>query len=160
MHHALEIQEILLNIFDHRRLLDYWKSPGPDLVALARTCRAFKEPALDVLWKELNSLSPIAQCIPAASHPVSPDVVRLSRALVVLRLLNPPFFCHSSIRLVDYLPGPSGISFRVTHVAFVLYGALRRDFTSHPSKSSRTLLSPGHSSLTSVICVANINLVL
>ena len=70
MHHALHIQEILLNIFGHCCST----SPhGPDrrlstatLAALARACRAFKEPALDVLWSDLDDLTPLSRCIPEA----------------------------------------------------------------------------------------------
>ncbi|KAF8125009.1 hypothetical protein EV363DRAFT_1270918 [Boletus edulis] len=62
MHRALEIQEILLNIFGHCHY------PTTDLAALARTCRAFKDPALDVLWETLPDLSPLAQCVPEASQ--------------------------------------------------------------------------------------------
>ncbi|KAF8549996.1 hypothetical protein OG21DRAFT_1514611 [Imleria badia] len=67
MHHALEIQEILLNIFGHCHFPS-WDSAASDLPALARTCRGFKEPALDVLWEELVEASPIALCFPEASH--------------------------------------------------------------------------------------------
>ncbi|KAF8434373.1 hypothetical protein L210DRAFT_3410851, partial [Boletus edulis BED1] len=35
------------------------------LAALVRTCRTFKEPALDVLWSELVDLTPLPRCIPA-----------------------------------------------------------------------------------------------
>ncbi|KAF8555282.1 hypothetical protein OG21DRAFT_1483956 [Imleria badia] len=66
MHHALQIQEILLNIFGHFRRPG-WLRPT-DLPALARTCRAFKEPALDVLWEKLVNPSPLAKCLPEASH--------------------------------------------------------------------------------------------
>ena len=70
MHHTLEIQEILLEI------LGYCRSPRTtsstcDLATLARTCRAFKEPALDALWEELYNLSPLARCLPEASHQLS-----------------------------------------------------------------------------------------
>ncbi|KAF8550691.1 hypothetical protein OG21DRAFT_1487585 [Imleria badia] len=65
MHHALQIQEILLNIFGYSRDPSITST---NLPALARTCRAFKEPALDVLWKELHNPSPLAQCLPEASH--------------------------------------------------------------------------------------------
>lgn len=77
MHHALRLEEILLNIFGQ------CYSPRPtsrqrasrataDLAALARTCRTFKEPALDVLWTELVNLAPLARCLPEASHRVYP----------------------------------------------------------------------------------------
>ncbi|KAF8134933.1 hypothetical protein EV363DRAFT_1256796, partial [Boletus edulis] len=77
MHHALEIEEILLNIFDH---CDY--TPGdwryrdkPTLASLARTCRTFKEPALNLLWEELVHLSPLAQCLPEASHFINDEAL-------------------------------------------------------------------------------------
>ncbi|KAF8436244.1 hypothetical protein L210DRAFT_3452279 [Boletus edulis BED1] len=78
MHHALEIEEILLNIFHYSgcppglSAADQRKTATPDLAALARTCRAFKEPALDVLWSVIFDLSPLARCLPGASHPLPP----------------------------------------------------------------------------------------
>ncbi|KAF8434279.1 hypothetical protein L210DRAFT_3553512, partial [Boletus edulis BED1] len=84
MHHALEINETILNIFDH---CDYmyggrrWRD-NPTLASLARTCRAFKEPALNLLWEELLNLSPLAQCLPEASHFINDeDLYSFSRPL-------------------------------------------------------------------------------
>ncbi|KAF8552927.1 hypothetical protein OG21DRAFT_1415212, partial [Imleria badia] len=37
------------------------------LTALARTCNAFKEPALDVLWFDLDDLTSLVRCLPEAS---------------------------------------------------------------------------------------------
>ncbi|KAF8550074.1 hypothetical protein OG21DRAFT_1514495 [Imleria badia] len=68
MHHALEIPEILLSIFQHCCSSAKWRDDISDLVSLAGTCRAFKQPALDVLWEELDDLSPLAQCLPEASR--------------------------------------------------------------------------------------------
>ena len=68
MHHALEIQEILSNIFVYCSPSLLGKKVTADLAALARTCRAFKEPALDVLWRELVDLSQLARCLPEVSH--------------------------------------------------------------------------------------------
>ncbi|KAF8133946.1 hypothetical protein EV363DRAFT_1258504 [Boletus edulis] len=73
MHHALQIQEILSNIFDFCSPplpSAYYKkaTSSPELVALAGTCRAFKEPALNALWRVLVDLSPLARCLPEASH--------------------------------------------------------------------------------------------
>ena len=77
MHHALEIQEVLSVIFfcsfcstqvlvdRHTGRVKSWIS---DLPALARTCRTYKEPALDILWSTLIDLSPLARCLPEASH--------------------------------------------------------------------------------------------
>lgn len=74
MHRALELDEILLNIFGHCdqpffKDFRHWRSfnVGVDLFALATTCRMFKEPALDVLWAELPDLSPLARCLPEVS---------------------------------------------------------------------------------------------
>ncbi|KAF8133034.1 hypothetical protein EV363DRAFT_1162955 [Boletus edulis] len=71
MHHTLEIEEILLNIFDHCDYMDgVWRQRDkPTLASLARTCCAlFKEPALNLLWEILIYLAPLAQCLPEASH--------------------------------------------------------------------------------------------
>ncbi|KAF8555287.1 hypothetical protein OG21DRAFT_919477 [Imleria badia] len=82
MHPALQIQDILLNIFGHfhpqetasdlpalaRPCLPTTSTTASDLFTLARTCRTFKEPALDVLWEELLDPSPLARCLPEASH--------------------------------------------------------------------------------------------
>ena len=76
MHHALEIEEILSNIFGHFSLTDDIATAVPSLAVLARTCRAFKEPALDVLWRTLGDLSPLARCLPEASHRFSQNMVR------------------------------------------------------------------------------------
>ncbi|KAF7329214.1 hypothetical protein MKEN_00182000 [Mycena kentingensis (nom. inval.)] len=60
MHHALELLEILEQIFaliGHRATL----------ACLARTCKTFKEPALDALWKKLVSLEPLLRCLPRDS---------------------------------------------------------------------------------------------
>ena len=71
MHPALEIPEILLDIFHHCCPPDLSevdrKEAIPDLAALARSCRTFKEPALDVLWGVLIDLSPLVRCLPEAS---------------------------------------------------------------------------------------------
>lgn len=79
MHRALHIEEILLNIFGHCHPADAaWtilrSHATADLAALARTCRTFKEPALDVLWSELIDLSPLAYCLPE-SHRSSRRVI-------------------------------------------------------------------------------------
>ncbi|KAF8142030.1 hypothetical protein EV363DRAFT_1150353 [Boletus edulis] len=77
MHHALQLQEILLNIFGHH----YPGLDTSDLAALARTCRAFKEPALDVLWEDLNDLSPLLRCVPEASRQISSGLYGIRRPL-------------------------------------------------------------------------------
>ena len=63
MHHALHIEEILLSVFSSCYTNKY-RHPGylcehanADLAALARTYKMFKEPALDMIWAELNDLT-------------------------------------------------------------------------------------------------------
>ncbi|KAF8434542.1 hypothetical protein L210DRAFT_3553172 [Boletus edulis BED1] len=70
MHHALEIHEILWKIFSYCYQQER-KQATPNLAALARTCRTFKEPALDLLWRDLHDSSPLARCLPEASHRLS-----------------------------------------------------------------------------------------
>lgn len=53
MHRALKIRDVLLDVLDHFSL-PYTRGPDririiSNLAALARTCRAFKEPALNLL---------------------------------------------------------------------------------------------------------------
>ena len=113
MHHALEIQDILSIIFLH------CSPPGPksayreeayspsDLPILARTCRAFKETALDLLWKDLSDLSPLLRCLPEISHQVSPGIsVRIPSIRPVLLMNLFSFFSAipgSSIRFARSL---------------------------------------------------------
>lgn len=70
MHHALEIEEILANIFCSfaPRVSLTEQAAAPDLAALARTCRTFREPALDLLWRALVDSSPLARCLPHACY--------------------------------------------------------------------------------------------
>lgn len=70
MHRMLYVEEILREIFSNllfRSLMLFSHSPRRDALALATTCRAFKEPALDILWEELPSLAPLVRCLPGAS---------------------------------------------------------------------------------------------
>ena len=84
MHHALEIQEILFNIFGH-----CYESALPPL---ARTCRAFKEPALDTLWAELEDLFPLALCLPDVPREGRHSVRRFKITLS----LHADYVCYST----------------------------------------------------------------
>lgn len=59
MHSCLLLNEILSVIFEHF----FVTADASTLAALARTCHTFTEPALDVLWRELATLSPLLQCL-------------------------------------------------------------------------------------------------
>ncbi|KAG0701084.1 hypothetical protein DFH29DRAFT_1069845 [Suillus ampliporus] len=62
MHVCLLPTEILLEIFA------VYENCGPipraTLAALARTCRTFKEPALNTLWRHINGFQPLISCLP------------------------------------------------------------------------------------------------
>ena len=63
MHHTLRISEVLSHIFDYALLT-------PDdgrlsaLRSLALTCKAFEDPALTILWRNMVSLVPLVKCLP------------------------------------------------------------------------------------------------
>ncbi|KAF8447224.1 hypothetical protein L210DRAFT_3757192 [Boletus edulis BED1] len=75
MHPALYVEEILLEIFGHcydraGHRMYYIYINKTDLPTLARTCKAFRDPALDILWAELYSLAPLIKCLPGASSQI------------------------------------------------------------------------------------------
>jgi hypothetical protein len=62
--------EILLHIFT---IIHEIKNPRAwgsvniyraTIAALASTCRTFKDPALDVLWKDIEGFKPLLLCLP------------------------------------------------------------------------------------------------
>ncbi|KAI6115156.1 hypothetical protein EDD16DRAFT_1702251 [Pisolithus croceorrhizus] len=71
MHRCLRITEILHLIIGY--LVDEEVTSAnvttairhKDVASLARTCKAFMDPALDVLWRTQSSLSPLVMCLPA-----------------------------------------------------------------------------------------------
>lgn len=70
MHAALQLNDIIYVIFHHvnEPSLEYYEPGGnvghAALAALARTCQAFHEPALDVLWGDLYFPHPLVYCLP------------------------------------------------------------------------------------------------
>ncbi|KAG7093635.1 hypothetical protein E1B28_007299 [Marasmius oreades] len=81
MHQALVIDEIVQVVFDF--CLDF----GSDtLTRVARTCKAWRDPALDRLWYRLIDVTPLLQLVPGIirvngvyvfESPVSPDLSSL-----------------------------------------------------------------------------------
>ena len=70
MHHVLYVEDILREIFSYLLPLPPRcpsRSSRMVIVAVARTCRSFKEPALDILWEDLQDLTPLVRCLPGAS---------------------------------------------------------------------------------------------
>lgn len=63
MHPCLLVSEILVNIFAEVNERDDDEA-ARTLAALCRTCRAFREPAMKILWAHLGTLVPLIRCIP------------------------------------------------------------------------------------------------
>lgn len=86
MHRALQTQEIILRTFCHCFPTEsdgiHKRHSTADLAALARTCRIFKEPALDVLWSELIDLSPLPRCVPDACQVINRPPGRRVRTIL------------------------------------------------------------------------------
>jgi hypothetical protein len=67
MHHAhvcLLPAEILCDIFTIIHKDDSKPNSRATVAALARTCRTFQEPALDVLWRDVKGFKPLLSCLP------------------------------------------------------------------------------------------------
>ncbi|KAJ7809950.1 hypothetical protein B0H14DRAFT_2607672 [Mycena olivaceomarginata] len=71
-HRALTIPEMVRLICEHLEVLAEPHHEGSrnrrnleDLAALARTCRDFENPALDILWRVQNTLANALKCLPS-----------------------------------------------------------------------------------------------
>jgi hypothetical protein len=67
MHRALLVSELIGIIFQYLGELDLRSlSPNPkrSWAACARTCRAWHEPALNLIWESLDSLLPLLKLFP------------------------------------------------------------------------------------------------
>jgi len=64
MHRVLLIQEALHLIFCFLKSEAWGPEANRTLACLARTCRAFQDPALDVLWEHVFTLDTILRCLP------------------------------------------------------------------------------------------------
>jgi len=57
MHLVLQKSKVLYTISSYAH--------QESLLALASTCRAFEGPALDALWRDLQSVKPLVICLPS-----------------------------------------------------------------------------------------------
>ncbi|KAG2048324.1 hypothetical protein BDR06DRAFT_962834 [Suillus hirtellus] len=71
MHQALLVPEVLLEIFAYVNTIPSTQttSTQKSLAALARTCKIFHEPAMDLLWTEIHGLEPLLGCV-TRLHPL------------------------------------------------------------------------------------------
>lgn len=68
MHPCLMLDEILRAIA--RELYSPYLYMNMGVVAMGMTCRAFYEPAMDVLWESFDGLKPLSECF-------SPDIFEI-----------------------------------------------------------------------------------
>ena len=64
MHRCLLLYEIVVQIAWQSRSQQDEGQGLRDVAAVARTCSALYEPAMDVLWHTLYSLAPVVKCLP------------------------------------------------------------------------------------------------
>ncbi|KAG1872834.1 hypothetical protein C8R48DRAFT_695770 [Suillus tomentosus] len=71
MHQALLVPEVILEIFAYVNIIPSTETTSTQklLAALARTCKIFYEPAMDLLWTEIHELEPLLGCV-ARLHPL------------------------------------------------------------------------------------------
>lgn len=60
-HRCLRVEEIFIRIC---RFLNDMKAGPLTLASMLRVCKAFYEPALDILWHEQASLDGLIRCLP------------------------------------------------------------------------------------------------
>ncbi|KAI6045334.1 hypothetical protein EDC04DRAFT_141551 [Pisolithus marmoratus] len=104
MHPCLLITEILHHIigFLESGTDSHSTYRNGDIARLARTCRAFKDPALDVLWRRQCALGPLLKCLPGhlwtrdasdtinlISKPTKNDWLSLRRYSFRIRVFEP-----------------------------------------------------------------------
>ncbi|KAG1890171.1 hypothetical protein F4604DRAFT_1643764 [Suillus subluteus] len=73
MHPALQILEVIDIISSH--------TEHGSLPALASTCRTFKNPALNVLWRNLQSVEPLVKCLPSDLFGIDDEGLELQKPL-------------------------------------------------------------------------------
>ncbi|KAI6132328.1 hypothetical protein EDD16DRAFT_1533010 [Pisolithus croceorrhizus] len=109
MHPCLLVTEILLHIIGFLETSAEYQSTchKGDVARLARTCRAFIEPALDVLWRTQCALGPLVKCLPGRlwtrdacgdinliGKPTSNDWLSLRRYSFRIRVFEPSWPSH------------------------------------------------------------------
>ncbi|KAJ7151854.1 hypothetical protein C8R43DRAFT_1127487 [Mycena crocata] len=93
MHPCLSIPELVDQLFSHFEPAD-----AKTLAALARTCTMFHEPALDVLWRNQDTLMNLLRCMPpdlfVAEVSGDGSILQLQRPIVPTDWERPLFYAH------------------------------------------------------------------
>ncbi|KAG6818781.1 hypothetical protein H0H93_001824 [Arthromyces matolae] len=111
MHRCLQIPEVVCIIFEHVRNLSDSKNAHKALARLARTCKSFSSPALDILWYTQFSLLNLLKCFPKdvitlrKDHSIHMNRFALNRK-PKLKDYERVLFYGSRIRLLGCTSGP------------------------------------------------------
>jgi hypothetical protein len=68
MHQIFTVTELVLETFNNLSLPCPYRGNGETLSRLARTCRKFHGPAIEVLWRELDGFDPFLYWLDARWH--------------------------------------------------------------------------------------------
>ncbi|KAJ7060481.1 hypothetical protein C8F01DRAFT_1058566 [Mycena amicta] len=111
MHNCLCITEVLENIFGHLGTNYVGGPPLSSLAAVARTCKTFTDPALDVLWAEQSNLENLLKCLPSScwkeiefGRPSEPPLttIKILRRLEADDWVHVSKYCHRVRSLFFY----------------------------------------------------------
>jgi hypothetical protein len=79
MHRALFILEILVEIFKFSDFdLSWYERSRKTLAALARTCKTFYDPAMNLLWADMDGLRALFGCVMRFHPMLYGDVPKVS----------------------------------------------------------------------------------
>jgi hypothetical protein len=91
MHRALAITELLIHI-----LREVYNDEGlnlrrgiKDIASASQVCKTFRDPALDFLWRNIDSLLPLLRLLPLETHEEHADKARLSKVVSLARHQSP-----------------------------------------------------------------------
>ncbi|KAJ7614472.1 hypothetical protein FB45DRAFT_1110221 [Roridomyces roridus] len=96
-HRALCIPEIVAMICEAGVYLEDYEFNWNTLTSLARTCKAFQDPALDVLWSSQSTMMNVLKCMPGDiwEWPDENEVaVELQRPIIPTDWERPFFYAH------------------------------------------------------------------
>lgn len=98
MHRALAITELLTHI-----LREVYNDKGlnlrqgiKDIARVSQVCKTFQDPALDFLWRNIDSLLPLLRLLPLEIHKEHSNKARLSKVLGDLESESQRYFSISS----------------------------------------------------------------
>ena len=78
MHRCLRIQEIIHEISESISETPFFRCPKLGLARLARTCKTFYEPAMDVLWRDIQDIEVLLKCFPDDTWEIKEEHVRMN----------------------------------------------------------------------------------